>query len=76
LTHNPLTPLYRLVTPKIILKSRIRSVPNPRKHLTVIKAIAETHPEPLLSEIDVFPRKRAVFCCKGPLNRAIPKEKP
>ena len=29
LTHNPLTPLYWLVTLKIILKSRIPSVPSP-----------------------------------------------
>ncbi len=42
LTHNTLTPLYRLVTPKIILKSRIRSVPSPRKHSNVIKPIPQT----------------------------------
>ena len=41
LTHDLLTPLYRLVTLKIILKSRIHSVPNFRKHRSVIKPIPQ-----------------------------------
>ncbi len=56
LTHNLLTPLYRLVTPEIILKSRIHSVPNFSKHRSVIKAMLQA---PV--KISVYSRNTRVF---------------